>query len=406
MEKRWGSSWLKKLSPVGSLGDSRCSNLGDSGNNGSAGSRINRLLWILGSLIMLAALCGCTPEELAQLKGRGGTGVPDKTGSWAQINQEITRPDNWKQIVKNSQFQLGERRVAGTWKIQEGEEKYYEIEMGTYPLIDGSTVAVPMAVEFARQHLGLSDQDAASFVGFNTTDMAYENLIFRTKTSSGGIFSTNTFLEEKPVDLIIVTEPSDAELALAEKQGVQMVVTPVCCDAFVFIVHKDNPVDSLTVEQIRKIYSGEITNWKEVGGSEMEISPYQREENSGSQTTMEKQVMQERKMLEPNKVNVVVGMGELIETVGEYENSLSSIGYTFKYYIDTLYKSENIKTVKIEGIEPTDTNIQTKKYPFSTNYFGVIRAEDKEKVGGKFLDWMLSEEGQRCIQQAGYCPLK
>ncbi len=355
---------------------------------------MKKTLCLFLSLFLMTGLCACVEK-----------GEPDQTGSWGQINQKIARPDNWKQIVEKSSFQLGEKKLVETWQGEDGPEEYYELGYGTYPSIDGSTVCVPMAIEFARQHLGMNDQDAGMFVNFNTTDIAYENLINK-GTSTGYVNLIDTSLEEKVVDIILVTEPSDEELAMAKKNNVELVLEPVCFDAFVFIVHKDNPVNSLTVEQIQKIYSGDISNWKEVGGQNKKIHPYQREENSGSQTTMEKQVMQGKKMLPPNTVNVVRGMGELVETVGEYENSLSSIGYTFKYYIDTLYKNENIKVLEVEGIEPSTENMQNKAYPFTTNYFGVIRAEDQEKAGGRFLSWMLSEEGRNCIEQAGYCPLK
>ena len=181
------------------------------------------------------------------------------------------------------------------------------MDYGTYPMLDGSTVCVPMAVEFARQHLGLSDKDASYFVDFQTTDTAYRSVIEKRVGGLGSI--DETIMEEKPVDLIVVTEPSEDELELAKAYKVELDIRPVCYDAFVFITHKDNPVDSLTVDQIQKIYSGQITNWKDVGGRDEAIVPYQREEDSGSQTAMEKQVMQGKKMIEPNTVNVAGGNG-------------------------------------------------------------------------------------------------
>jgi phosphate transport system substrate-binding protein len=173
----------------------------------------------------------------------------------------------------------------------------------------------------------------------------------------------------------------------------------------VFITHKDNPVNSLTAEQIRGIYSGKITNWKEVGGSDCPITPFQRDENSGSQTTMEKQVMQGMAMLKPEAAQVPGDMGDLVDSVAEYRNGAGSIGYTFKYYIETLYKNENIKMLRVDGVAPDDTAIQSEAYPFWVYYYGVIRAGDEKKTGGLFLDWVLSNEGQRCVRQAGYCPL-
>ena len=340
------------------------------------------------------------------IKLNSNEAVPDITGSWSQINQNVVRSESWQQIVENSQFQLGEKRVKGTWSTPDGDEDYYEIEFGTYPSLDGSTVAIPMAVEFARQHLGFSDEDANDFASFSTTHYAYENLILKQPNTLSMIRSSNTFLDEShPVDLIIVTEPSDEEIALAKGNNVEMIIEPVCYDAFVFITHKDNPVDNITIEQIQKIYSGEITNWKEIGGEDQEIKAFQREKNSGSQTAMEKLVMKGIPMLPPNMVKVAMGMGMLVDVVGEYENSRASIGYTYKYYIDTLYKNENIKVFKVNGVLPDDENLRNGSYPFTTNYYGVIRKEDEDKIAGKFLEWMLSPEGQKCIEQAGYIPL-
>lgn len=157
-------------------------------------------------------------------------GEPDRTGSWSQINQAVERGQNRKKIVGDSQFKLGEKYVRGSWHVPDGgKEDYYEIRFGTYPSIDGSTVAIPMAVEFARQHLGFSDQDANDFASFSTTHYAYENLIMKRPNTLGIIRSLDTFLDEShPVDLIIVTEPSDEEIAMAEKENVEMTVTPIC----------------------------------------------------------------------------------------------------------------------------------------------------------------------------------
>lgn len=333
------------------------------------------------------------------------TGERDREGSWAQISQPITKGPDWQQIVYNSPFQLGEKTIAGYQNTLNGnQEAYYNIGFGTYPGIDGSTVAVPMAIEFAWQHLGLWDIEASMFVGFSTTHKAYMNLITQRPTFAGSIFYSTHLERDHPVDLIIVTEPSLEELEAAQRQGVTLVQKPVCYDAFVFITHKDNPVNSLTIQQIQDIYSGRITNWKEVGGRDEPITAYQREPNSGSQTAMENLVMQGRPMLPPETVKVIEGMGPLVNAVAEYNNNTASIGYTYKYYIDTLYKNEDIKVLGVEGIYPDEIRIRAGTYPFTTCYYGVIRGGEESATGGLFLDWMLSIEGQQCIKQAGYIP--
>lgn len=323
-------------------------------------------------------------------------GDPDRLGSHSYVNQEIKKPASWIRIVKDSPFQLGD--------IFEKDGQNFR-EYGTYPKIDGSTVTLAMAYEFAWQHLGWDDYALRYFVGMSTTHYAYLSLI--EKDSGYPTEYQEVIMDaDKKVDLILATYPSEEELAAAEKAGVELLIKPICYDAFVFITHADNPVDSLTIEQVQKIYTGEITNWNEVGGNDERIIAYQREANSGSQTGMETMVMQGLEMADPRMVEVVYGMGALVEAVAEYENETQSIGYTYRYYIDNLYKNPDIKILKIEGIEPNAENMQNESYPFTTNYYGVIRAEDQNQIGGQFLDWILSDEGQQCIEQAGYVPLQ
>ncbi len=331
-------------------------------------------------------------------------GEVDKTNSWSAINQTVKKTDNWKQIVKSTPFDF--EKIEKT-KGEIGSDEYY-VKICNYPCLDGSTVCVPMAAEFARQHLGLTDEQCKNFVDFSTTHYAYEYLIGRSNLSRTYYtpFDQPIYVNFPTTDLILATEPSDEELASAKAEGITLVKKPICYDAFVFITHKDNPVESLTVKQIQDIYSGKIKNWKEVGGKDEKIRAFQREKNSGSQTAMENLVMQGTNMIDPIEVTVIEGMGELVDRVAEYQNGTASLGYTYKYYIDTLYKNENIKTIAVEGIEPTDSNIRAEKYPFWTNYYGVIRGGDEDKTGGKFLDWILSKEGQKCVKQAGYITLK
>ncbi|MBQ6600623.1 MAG: substrate-binding domain-containing protein, partial [Clostridia bacterium] len=253
-----------------------------------------------------------------------GTGTADKTGSWGSINQDVERGKDWKQIVTDTPFKLGEITPV----TEDGFSDNY-CDKGTYPHIDGSTVCVPMAVEFARQHLGFHDRTANQFVQFSTTHPAYENLIHKENTRENYVhYELDAFIDMSNVDIVIATEPSDEELALADNWGIELKKTPVCYDAFVFITHKNNPVDSLTVEQIKKIYTGEITNWKDVGGKNEKIRAFQREKNSGSQTAMENLVMGGTDMIDPIEVKVIEGMGMLVDAVAEYENETASLGYT------------------------------------------------------------------------------
>ena len=316
------------------------------------------------------------------------------------INQKIERSADWVRIVQDRElFQLDVPCTTNSF--------------GTFPAIDGSTVLIPLAAEFGWQFLDLSNDNTKTFFRFSTTHEAYLNLIltkyyyqYSCSTWTCGIMGHGYHHLWKQPDIILVTPPSADELDTAYSNSVELIVKPICYDSFVFITHVNNPVDSLSVEQVQKIYSGEITNWSQVGGNNDKIVAFQREAGSGSQTAMEEFVMMGLEMMEAPMGWTIGGMGYLIDKfTAEYQNAPQSIGYTYKYYVNRLYKSPDIKVIKINGIEPNDANVRNSLYPFIVPYNGVIRSSDVTNVGGKFLDWMLSEDGQRCITQAGYVSL-
>jgi len=370
--------------------------------------------FILCSCALILTACSKEPEPDLILPG----GILDPLSG--NINQFVVKGPDWKQIVKDkTQFVLGEAD-ATPYETSRGNYTYirYRHSYGTFPAIDGSTVCIPMAAEFVWQFTNLSDtlpspleSESISFLNFSTTPRAYERVI-NGGTTNGLIsewISWGTWKEyhfNKRPDIVLATHPSSAELNMASKAGIKLIIEPVCYDSFVFITHKDNPVESLTVEQIQKIYSGKITNWKEVGGGNSKIIAYQREPNSGSQTAMEEQVMKGISMTKPPITEIPMGMGLLIKAVAGYENNTMSLGYTYKYYVDKLYKSPDIKILQVNGIMPSDENVRDNKYAFIAPYNAVIRSTDVNEVGGRFLNWMLSNEGQACIAQAGYVSLK
>jgi len=288
----------------------------------------------------------------------------------SNTNSSTARPDNWYQIVSNT-------------------DRFSKYDLRD---IDGSTATIPITAELIRQFCDVQDDSMiGGYFRHNTTGTAYENLILK-KHNKG---------------IILVTEPSDDELAMAAENNVQLEVDPVALDGFVFITHKDNPVDSLTLDQIRDIYSGVITNWSEVGGLDEEIIPYTRDRNSGSQTAFENMVMQGTPVyIHPDtKTTMVEGMGGLIELVASYKNGTQSIGYTFNYYLNNLYKNDDIKVINIDGISPDNENLLDGSYPLTSAYYAVTLRGGSQKAD-EIKDFLLSDEGQEMIELAGYCPVR
>ena len=331
-------------------------------------------------------ICGCVfviiryfTSDMWMIKSE-----PDQVCYSSDVNTFPKRGDDWHKISR--QAILTHEQFAG---------------------IDGSTGTLPITTELARQFYDVSDTDMWGYVHHNKTDVAYENLIMGNDNHLNYRENDKPMEASQRVRILFATPPSVDEYEQAKNEGVTLEVDPVALDGFVFITHKDNPVESLTVQQIRDIYSGKITNWKMVGGKFETIRAYQRTKNSGSQTAMEEMVMNGEPMVEPPTTFVALSMGELLEDVAEYDNSTAAIGYTYYYYINKLYINEDIKVIKIDGISPDNENLISGKYPFTNSYCAVIRSDEPEDSPYRALrDYLLTDEGQQIIEMAGYCPVR
>lgn len=254
---------------------------------------------------------------------------------------------------------------------------------GDLPIIDGAAAFFPVYSAFVNA------------VYPNTTEL-YDG-VFEYNNTPGGYH----LLAEKGIDLFLGVYPSEEQKAYAEECDTTFVYTPVGTEAFVFFVHKDNPIDNLTTEQLRGIYSGEITNWKQVGGKNEEIAAFQRNEGSGSQSMMQR-FMGDTPIMEAPTEMVNSMMSGIIEKVSDYRSKSNSIGFSFRYYVEGIIQNPDIKMLSVDGVAPTAENIRNGSYPVVTPIYAVTYEENTNKNVGKLLDWILSEEGQYIIEETGY----
>lgn len=253
------------------------------------------------------------------------------------------------------------------------------------PRLDGSTSTVPLALAVCAEVLGESREEVQDLVRFNKTTTAYFNLL------------------EGNADLLIVGEANDEVMARKKELNFEWEKQPFATDAFVFVVNEDNPVDSITVEQARDIYSGKITNWKELGGEDRPITALQRNEGAGSQTLMEKLVMQGTPMVEAPTEYIVTTMGQLMEAVKSFDGSPGAIGYSVYYYAEEMKMAQGLKLLKLEGVEPNPDTIRSETYPLVNPKYVVIPAGEPKSAPNKVLfNWLLGEEGQTLIAKEGY----
>ena len=259
----------------------------------------------------------------------------------------------------------------------------------TFPRLDGSTATIPLSEGIVSALLGKSADEAQKFVNHNKTHAAYENLI------------------DGKCDLIFVTPPSEEETELMKQSGEEFEITMAVKDAFVFLVNKQNPIDDISSEDLKKIYTGEITNWSQLGGEDAEIIAYQRPDNSGSQTLMYKLLVPQDQIMQAPTEMKPVGMDDLINVVSDYDESINSIGYSVYYYASGMYTDPNSKMISVDGVYPSNETIADGSYPLSDGYYAIYRkglSEDDPVT--LLMSWLLSEEGQKIAAAQGYVQLK
>ncbi len=203
------------------------------------------------------------------------------------------------------------------------------------------------------------------------------------------------------VDLMFGARPSELQKKAAEEEGEEYVLTQIGKEGFVFFTEEDNPVNDLTAEQVRKIYSGEITNWKEVGGKDQKITAFQRPEGSGSQTMMQ-YFMGDTQLMEAPSYQVISAMEGVIREVSQYANEAGAIGYTFRYFLEGLHQEKNVKILSIDGVMPTVETIEDGSYPLTTGLYCVTLASNQDPNVQAVLDFLLSEDGQYLVRASGY----
>ena len=258
-----------------------------------------------------------------------------------------------------------------------------------FPKLDGSTACIPLMAQMLADTTGMDLEEAQSIISVSTTAYAWESF---------GLYNTDT-------KMLVVYEAPDSVKEELEAANVQLEQKPIGVDALVFIVNEDNPVTDLTQQQLRDIYAGKITNWKDVGGQDLDIVAFQRRSDSGSQTLFQKLLIQGGELMDPPTELAPTAMGELVDSLATYNNSANAIGFSVYYYIDQMYSQPGLRLLSVDGVMPSNDTLADGSYPLCNDFYAVIRpdaaADSPER---QLYDWLDTEAGQACIKKAGYVP--
>ncbi|MDP2895943.1 MAG: phosphate ABC transporter substrate-binding protein [bacterium] len=200
---------------------------------------------------------------------------------------------------------------------------------------------------------------------------------------------------------------TEQEISRAKEKGVDPYETQVAMDGLAIVVHPKNPVSKLTIDQLARIFTGRITNWKAVGGVDAEIVILSREVNSGTHVYLKEHVL--RKGDPENKAEFAPGALMLPSSqaiADEVAQNRDAIGYYGMGYLSRRQKPLLVaKAETDEYIAPTAENVVNGKYPISRPLFFYTDGEPRGSVK-EFLDFCLSKEGQEIVLKTDFVPIK
>ncbi len=242
--------------------------------------------------------------------------------------------------------------------------------------IDGSTTVLPIAQKAAEVFMK-KNPDIKVFVSGSGSGTGIKALIDGTThiaTSS--------------------REAKEKEVASAKEKNITLTGHKVALDGIVPIVHPSMKVDNLTVEQLRDIYNGKITSWKEIGGPDRPISVVSRDTSSGTYEVWEE------KILKGDKVRadalLVASNGQAVQTVSQ---NRFAIGYIGIGYFD-----KSVKTLSVNGQKATDKTVRDGTWPISRPLFMYTKGTPTGAIA-KFMDFMVSKDGQKIVNEVKYVSL-
>lgn len=171
----------------------------------------------------------------------------------------------------------------------------------------------------------------------------------------------------------------------------------IAYDGIAIITHHDVNLSSLTLEQIRAIFSGEITNYSQVGGKDAEIVLVSREEGSGTRAMFENLVMSENGQTSPIHPSAILqtSNGAVRTTVAETPHAIS--------FLSMAYLDDSVSVVSIDGVLPGMETLRNSTYPLIRPLYLLTRG-DPQGLSRDFLDFVLSPDGQEIVRQQGYLP--
>lgn len=249
--------------------------------------------------------------------------------------------------------------------------------------IKGSDTVLPLSQQEAEAYMKKNENASITVVG-------------------GGTGVGLAALQEGNTDIAMASRAlkTDEKLKLKEaKKDIKEEI--IAYDALMVIINPNNKVEKLTREQLEGIFTGTIKNWKEVGGDDEKIVVYSRESSSGTYEFFKEHVLDKKNYA--SDVLMMPATGSIVQSVGQTKGAIG--------YIGLAYNTTEVKPVDVsydQGktyVAPSVAAAKDKSYPIARPLYYFYDAQNSEKVK-PFIDFILSGEGQKIVEEVGYIPVK
>ena len=367
--------------------------------------KLYSIILVFVACLVLAIICGLLFDSPVNDKKIAS----DQFGQFSTVERPIEVKNS---PIASNEFKLSEKIIVDESYTENSSVpiRLYEQTYGSYPIFTTELEGSRLTTAFAISLLGLDYKKANIFTQGDKTVMPYllkyttdRNTRFVVELDSDNALSqTHIGFKDKYADLSIVSGDLKLLKKISKEMETPIVYGEFARDALVVFTSKENPVDSITKEELKKIYSGEIKDWKDLGGNKGKIKKFERAVYSSAERAFNLYV---NNINNPKDEHEIFNIEKEMFDREEYINSAVSIGYCLRSQFELSYANDsNIKILNIDGVSLDEESIYTKEYPICVPYYYVYRQSEENSTGGKFAKWMQSEEGKRCIRSVGMIP--
>ena len=257
---------------------------------------------------------------------------------------------------------------------------------GDFPVMDSSTARKPLVQNIYR---------------FFCLDTGYGGAEPLCSTTHGAWLN----IADRKADIALLAAPTEEEETYLKEQGVEVEMKLYGGDGLVFIGNSACGVTDLTLDEVRAIFRGEITNWSELGGADHAIHVLYRDDQSGSQRLFEKMLFKDGDVPDYEALGFN-RLDEMSTLVSACLDDPYAIGYSIMTYLNDVYSNETLLAFSLNGYSATPENVRTGDYPLGTKGYVVIRSDEPEDSPARRLyNWFGSPLSDTFLSSCGITPL-